>query len=491
MAIGASRARIVGTAMRESGLVAVAGAAIGVLAAAGLATLFKVTFSTLPRLDEVRLDWRAVAFSTAAIAIATLVCGLLPVWHITRGRLQSTVASGGRSVSSGRHGLQQLLVVGQIALSLLLVGAAGMLLRSYYNLSHVAMGFDADDVVTFRVGAAWNEDRPRIGRLQERLVAELRERPGIDAAGITSFLPATGATLRSQITVEGVVGPEANGAMTVGYRTISAGYLQALRVPLLQGQWCPDLRMDFNVPRQVLVNRQFVDTFGDGQRLIGRELRVAQSNWSGASIAGVVGNVVEDGQSAGHAPYVYACDSAGSWPDPVYVVRTRDASALMGGIREIVNRLDSTRAVFSVRSLPDVMRQSLNQPRLDAQLLTTFAVAALALAALGLYSLFMLLVAERARELGVRMALGAAPGDLLRLVFGGAGRLIAAGVLAGLILTLAASRVLQVVLFGVSALDVPTLASALAVLVIVAFVAVTLPALRAARIDPIEAIRTE
>jgi ABC-type antimicrobial peptide transport system permease subunit len=163
----------------------------------------------------------------------------------------------------------------------------------------------------------------------------------------------------------------------------------------------------------------------------------------------------------------------------------------MGGIREIVNRLDSTRAVFSVRSLPDVMRQSLNQPRLDAQLLTTFAVAALALAALGLYSLFMLLVAERARELGVRMALGAAPGDLLRLVFGGAGRLIAAGVLAGLILTLAASRVLQVVLFGVSALDVPTLASALAVLVIVAFVAVTLPALRAARIDPIEAIRTE
>lgn len=490
-ALGASRRQIMATVMRETGLIALAGAVLGALAASGLVDLFKTMFGTLPRLEEVSLDWRALALAALASAVAAIVCGLLPVWMVTRRGLALAIASSDtRSVSGGQHRLQQVLVVGQIALSLLLVASAGMLLRSYSNLTRVDVGFSADDVIVFRVGAAWDEDRGEIGRMQERLIGELQRRPGVEAVGTTNFLPTTGATLRYQVAVSGLTGPDANGAMTVGTRTISTGYLRALEVPLLSGEWCPETRQDFKAPRTILVNQQFVDTFASGQNLVGRDMRILQYPTNALRIVGVVGNVAEDGANAAMAPYVYSCLSADAWPDPQYVVRTRDRDGLLREIRQVVREVSPTRAVFGARTLEDVLQRSLDQPRLDAQLLSIFAAAAVMLAALGLYSLFMLLVAERTRELGVRLALGAEPAHVVRLVFGGAGRVVIIGSLIGLGLTIAASRIIETVLFGVSPLDVPTLAAALGVLVGVALAAVAIPALRASRVNPVEALRS-
>jgi ABC-type lipoprotein release transport system permease subunit len=188
---------------------------------------------------------------------------------------------------------------------------------------------------------------------------------------------------------------------------------------------------------------------------------------------------------------VYVCTAAGWWPDPEYVARTSNPRAFAADLRRLVRELDATRAIFGLRPLQDVLEAALGQPRLDAALLGSFAAAAVTLAAIGLYSLFMLVVSERAREIAVRLAIGAAPREMIRLVMTGAGRLFAAGVVLGVGLTAAADRVLRGVLFGVSPLDVSALSAAALTLAIVATVAVAGPAIKAARIAPIDALRGE
>ena len=486
-AIGGSRMQVVAAVMREVVLIAGVGLAGGAVAAVWLGRAFANAFANVPRMNELALDWRALAFTAAAIGAAVVVFGLWPAIHATRRQLAPLIAQAGSRVSATRHQLQQGLVVGQIALGILLAASAGLMLRSYYSLTHVDTGFSTDHAITFHVGAAWDEDRNRVGDLQERLVAELQQHPEAIDAGLTNFLPATGATLRYQVTLEGRATADDNGKITVGDRTVSAGYLRALSVPLIAGAWCPPLRRDFKAPLTAMVNRAFADRYGPD--LIGRHFTFDQMPGSHA-IVGVVGDVIEDGARATPSPYVYLCAAAGGWPDPEYVVRTRgDARAVMAAVREIVQRLDPNRAVFGIRPVDTVIAGSFDQPRLNARMLSLFAAAAIALASLGLYSLLMLLVSERTRELGVRMALGAAPAQVLGLVAAGACRLVATGVALGLALTFAGTRVLTAMLFGVSPLDTPTLASAVAVFGVVACVAATVPAVRAARIDPIEAIR--
>jgi putative ABC transport system permease protein len=364
------------------------------------------------------------------------------------------------------------------------------MLRSYVNLVRVDVGFDAERAITFHVGAAWDEDRARVGQLQERLVAELERLPDVVAAGLTNFLPATGGTLRYQTVLEGFATSEDNGKITVGERTVNGGYLKAMGASLIAGDWCPPLRYDFKAPRKAMVNRAFAGRYGPD--LIGRHLAFDQSGNGVHEIVGIVADFVEDGPGTKAAPYVYACESAGTWPDPEYVVRTRgDPRAVMSAVREVVHRIDPNRAIFGVRMVNAVIAGALDQPRLNASMLTIFAAAAVALASLGLYSLLMLSVSERAREIGVRLALGAAPAQVVGLIIAGAGRLLAAGVAIGLALMVAAARVLQAALFGVSPLDGATLGAVVLVLAAVTLVAAIVPAQRAASIDPIQTIRGE
>jgi predicted lysophospholipase L1 biosynthesis ABC-type transport system permease subunit len=240
-----------------------------------------------------------------------------------------------------------------------------------------------------------------------------------------------------------------------------------------------------------MVNQRFVDVYAGGHDLIGRNLIMTQgtSTWR---IVGTIGNIIEDGPAAPPPAYVYICMPAGSWPDPDYVVRADgNPLVLAASIRQLVRSLDSTRPVFGMRRVDEITGAALDQPRLNARFLTIFATAALALAAVGLYGLLMLLIADRRRELGVRIALGASRGDLVRLVLAGAGRLIALGMGGGLILTFAASRILQTLLYGLSAHDPRALAAGVLALAIVCALAIAIPARQASRIDPIEAIRRE
>ena len=487
-ALGASRARVIGTVVREGLLIALAGGLLGAAFATWLVSLIPVLLDGTPRINELAMDWRALAFATGTTMLAACAFSFVPAVAGTRGPVNRRLGAGSRSVSGGHHGLQKLLVAGQVALSVLLVGSATLLLRSYYNLIHVDTGFDSAGVVTFHVGARWDEDRTRVGQLQEQLIARLKGLPHVQAAGLTSFLPTTGATLRYQVMVQGLSGSNADGSITVGVRMIGGDYLRAIRAPIVAGSACPELATKPNTA--VLVNKQFVDAHGGGANLIGRSLQMTQFSGSYA-IVGIVGNIAEDRHGSGAAPYLYTCAHAGAWPDPEYVVRTSDRSAFARDVRRVVRELDASRAVFGLRPLQDVLSAGLDRPRLDAAMLSLFAAAAVTLAAIGLYSLFMLVVSERGREIAVRLAVGAEPREMVRLVMTEAGRLLAAGLAIGVLLTAAADRILRGVLFGVSSLDAPALAVAALTLAVVSIIAVAGPALKASRVAPTDVLRAD
>ena len=362
-AIGGSRRQIVTAVMREVLLLAVAGAAAGAALSFWLSGTAAAAFQDIPRMAETGVDARALAFVALVTVAAALAFGLLPAVFATRARITTVLSSGGRGVSGGRHRLQGTIVVVQLALGVVLAGSAGLLVRSYGAMTGVESGFDPTAVVTFHAGAAWDEDRARVGQFQERLLAELQRLPGVRFAGYANFLPGTGATLRSQITVAGLASQERGGAFTVGQRTVTTGYLKALSIPLVAGQYCEDVRADFATTRvrDAMVNRRFVEQYAAGQNVIGRRLSFTQQGGGAFQIVGVVGDVREDRPAAPVVPYVYTCLAAGSWPDPEYVVRAEgDPRALAPTIRGLVKSLDAARPVFGLKPLTTVMDAALD-----------------------------------------------------------------------------------------------------------------------------------
>ena len=493
-ALGASRGRLIGGVLQEVALLSVTAGALGAAGATWIVAVIKATFITLPRVNELAVDGRALAFSAITILAAALVCGGVPAALATR-RVQSEVTRSGRGVARGAHRVQRILVVAQVALSVLLCVSAMLLVRSYDNLTRVDTGFTSAGVYTFHVGARWGEDRTAISHLQERLVEDIGRQPGVTAVGLANFLPQSGATLRYQVKVAGVAGTDPNGYVTAGSRSVGADYFKALNIPIVSGAACPSFRSlealtyDPDAISYDLVNRRFVTQFANGENLVGRSLRMAQYPQALHTIIGVVGDVSEDSAAADVVPYVYSCLHPGDWPDPEYVVRLSAPAAFGAALRPLVRNLDPTRAVFGYQPLEDVLRTDTEEPRMDAGLTTLFASTALGLSAIGLYGLFMLIVSESRREIGVRLALGAAPRQMIGLVCVSAGRLLVAGLVIGLALTAGAGRVLRTLLYGISSHDAVTMAVATITLAVVSMAAITLPALRAARVPPTEALR--
>jgi putative ABC transport system permease protein len=318
----------------------------------------------------------------------------------------------------------------------------------------------------------------------------------VESAGFTSFLPATGATLNFPVVLEGVGQTQEQGQLMVGERNVTSGYFQALHVPLVAGEWCPPpAPFAFNSAHKTMVNRRFVDLYAKNQNVIGRHFSYPQSILPNApknEIVGVVGDIKEDGLAVASAPYVYDCPTAGSWPDPEYVVRARgNPRLLMEQVRQIVHGIDPHRAVFGMKMLDSIVDSALEQPRLNASLLGFFAFTAMLLASVGLYSLITIMVMARRREIGVRMALGADSSGIMRLILAAAGRLLAAGMGLGIGMTFIAERALKSALFGVSPLDPWTLLGAVVLLAAVTLLAASFPARRAAAVDPLDAIRAE
>jgi putative ABC transport system permease protein len=489
--LGATRSQLVGVIMREVVVLVAGGAALGCSFALWGVKLLRTVFLSLPRIDEIGLDWRALAFAVGASVVAAAMFGLAPALETLRTEMTGRLYQATRTQPRGRRRLQHLLVASQFAVTMVLLLGTGLLVRSYSKLTQVEPGFDPSHVITFHVGAEWGEDRPAVGRMQERLVAELGRLPGVQAAGLTNFLPATGATLRFEAALEGASGDADTGKTLVGERTLGGDYIQALRIPVLQGHACPELRMDFKAPTKALVNQRFVDRFANGTSVIGRHLSFGRS---GSEIIGIVADVKEDGLDAPAYPYVYDCLSAGSWPDPEYVVRTAgDPRAILAAVRQVVRNIAPNRAVFGVQTLGHSMETSLNTPRLSAEVLALFAATALVLAAVGLYSLVMLAITAQTKEIGLRVALGAEPSRIVAGVIYDAAKPVLLGLGAGSVLAAVAlnAKPVRSALFGVGITDAATLLSVVAILALVSLMAAIVPARRAVGIDPIRALREE
>jgi putative ABC transport system permease protein len=481
-ALGADRLTLVRQLLTEGALLSLAGAGLGLLLAWWGTAALRTAATRLPRIDEVAVDWRLVAFTLALAAATTLVFALAPALQATRREVAERLRSGGRGAIGGRQPIQRVLVGAQVTLAIVLLVGAGLLVRSFSRVQQVAPGFDPADVVTFRVSATWSERGADVKTRQFRTLERLAAIPGVTHPAMTTVLPATSDYPPSEFRIVGRATEEKTFAVV---RQVSAEYFRTVRIPILQGETCrDDPRAD--APAQLLVSRSFAERYFPGESPVGHQITLRTPR----TITGVVADVREQGLMKDPEPLLYTCGLMPFWPDPFYVVRTDPQRPVaFGAIRAALREIEPGRAVYASTTLVESMDEALSQPRLNTLLLGGFAATALLLAGLGLHGMLAQFVAQRRREIGVRMALGALPAQVLRHVLGQAAAVVGAGLVVGLVSALALTRFMGSLVWGISARDPLTFAAVPLVLAAIAAAAAIIPARRAVRVDPVRALR--
>jgi predicted permease len=486
-AIGGSRRSVALQLLAESAVLAIVGAAAGVVVAIAVGAGLRTLAPTLPRLDEMALNGRVLLYTAAATAVVALLCGVMPAFRGTRVALR---ADGGRTQGSAKQRLQWLLVGVQVALSVTLLAGAGLLVRSLNALGSVDPGFDADPVLTFRVSGSFGEDRDYNRTVQRinRSLDELARLPEVATAATTTTLPG----LPNDFVVEfEVVGLRDENAATnlAGLRMVSPSYFEALQIPVVEGELCrrPE---DANGVTEVMVNRAFVAQFLQGRSAVGRHV-TGPTTASPDRIAGVVGDARETGVDRPPAPMIYGCFAAPT-PIPWFLVKTRgEPQDAVAAVRTRLRQLEPQRSVYDTVPLPARIDEAYAQNRLRTIVLTLFAMTALLLTCLGVYGTLNYVVSLRRREAGLRVALGASRLRILRQFVGYALRVLCVATAIGFLLSLAFARALSGMLFGTSPLDPLTLSSVIVLVLVVGSLAALIPAARAAKAEPAHVLRAE
>jgi putative ABC transport system permease protein len=487
-ALGASRARVIGQLLVEGVLLAAAGSTLGLLAARWGIDLFRTIATRLPRSEELGVDARLVVVTLTAGMMTTVLFALAPAAQATRAAVAAGLGHGGRGRTGHRQRPQRILVAAQIALAIVLLAGAGLLVRSFSRLQQVSPGFDAANVLTFRMSAQWTETTGATMSRQLRTMARLDAIPGVASSAFAMQLPAGADFPPTEFTIAGKSAPARLFAFT---RSVSADYFRTLHIPVLQGAVCRD---DPATPfRQIAVTRAWADRFFPGDNPVGHFVAlVGLAGIPAQQITAVVGDVRENGLAQDAPALMYTCGLQPYWPDPFFLVRLDPARHVgVAAIRDALREIEPNRAMYAVRPLAETLNESLSQPRLNTILLVFFAATALLLAAIGLYGVLSQFVAARRREIGVRVALGARTAHILSTIVGQAALVTAAGIAAGVAGALALARSMATLVFGVSTRDPLTFVAVPLVLAIVAAIATVVPARRAARVDPMLALRDE
>jgi predicted permease len=486
--LGASRRVVIAQLLTEALVLAIAGALLGLGVAAGAIQMFHALAGTLPRMEEVHLNWTLVIYALVSGVAVTLFFGALPAFHGTRHSVSTRLAATSRTVVPTRTRLQWLLVGVQVTLAVTLLVGAGLLVRSFQRLSHVSPGFETSHILTFRVSGNWAETgtMPALWRRIDTTLEFLRAMPGVKDAATALAVP--GVAFDYQVEVRLPDAGTGDRRLTASARFVSAGYFATMDIPVLEGEPCRD-----SASFTAVVNRSFVDRLLGGVTPIGRRVeQVPATTFNpGARVVGIVADTREEGLNREPAPIVYWCNNA-PVPTPLFLVRTgTDPGALAETVRRRLREIEPGRSVYDIRPLEAHLGDAFSENRLRLVLLTLFAASAVALAALGLYGTLSYLVNMRRREVGVRLAIGAPRGSIASQ-FVRQGLLVAvAGCAAGLLLASASARVLSGMLYGVSPLDPLTFGGVLAVVMITCAIASLWPALRAARVDPMQVLRDE
>jgi predicted permease len=492
-ALGADRGRVFRQMLAESLALAALGGALGVtLAFAAVRALRASGLEALPRLDEVGLDGRALAFA-AVLSLATgVLFGLAPALRLSREELQGTLRGGGRGIA-GHGGAQRLragLVLAEVALSILLLVGAGLLLRSFVEMQRSRAGFDPQRVLTLQVSLprASYADAQRVRDFWPALLDRAGAVPGVRAAAVASQLPLTSSGYLS-FSIEGRT-PPPDAMEDVQPFNVSDGYFRALGVALVRGRvFGPE--DGAAAPRVAVVNEEAARRFWPGRDPIGARITTGDTT-DYMTVVGVVADVKQEGLTAKPYPQLYSVAAQNPMRGMYVVVKTAgEPQAAAAAMRRVIAGLDPELPVYGVMPMTERVSKSVARPRLTALLVGVFAAVALALAAVGIYGVVAFAVAQRTRELGVRMALGATTADVRRLVIGQGMAPVVGGLVLGVGLAAVATRAIGGMLYGVSALDPLTYLAVALFLASVALAATWLPSRRAVRVPPAVVLREE
>ncbi len=493
--LGASRGRLIRQLVIESLVLAAFGGAAG-LVLAYWATQALVTLSagalTVGRSEPVRLDTTCLAFTLLTSTLTAILFGLLPARQSSRVEPQIALREQTRTGTADRRQqrVRRVLVILEVAMSVVLLVGAGLLLRTFYSLVRVDPGFQPAGTVTMGLFLGMRPPEARAAVI-DQILDRVEALPGVKAAGTIQFLPLAGMTCGTGFWLEGEGIGNPSRSLTTECSLISRGYFAAMGIPVLEGR-AFDRRDRAGSPRVVIVNRSFARRYFQSGGAIGRRVLVQGSDQALAEIVGVVGDVRHNGLTSDPAPAVFRLHAQAPGYITTLVVRSAgETVSQVAAIRRAIHDVDPTQAVSSAKTLEQYLGDALARPRMYAGLMTAFALIALILAVVGVYGMLAYSVVQRTREIGIRLALGAARQRVFLDLFGQGARLVAIGLACGVGVALALGRMLPTLLFGVGAADPATFALASAAFAIVALAVIALPARRASRIEPLDALRFE
>ena len=496
-ALGASRIRLAREGLAESLVLAGLGGVLGlVFASWGRDVLVGLRPEGIPRLNEAALDGRVLAFAVAASLVTSVGCGVLPALMSAGLALGDSLRDGGRSGMAGRpRRAHAVLVVLQHALALVLLVGAGLLVRSFLLVQQAPRGFEPGHLLT--VDLPMPAERFADDARRAAFLRDVRDRvkalPGVRAAGLVSVLPFDGSGFGGPFSIEGRPFDPAGAPAVANYRTMSVGYLEVMGIPILSGRNLAE-RDGPEAPAVVVINDVLARTFFAGEEPLGRRIKLGGPGsprpWR--TIVGVSGSVGDRSPARAPRPEMYVADAQEPPRTIALVVRTEaEPTAVLPALRGAVRAIDPDQPLASVRTMDAVLAASVSDRRFSMLLLSAFAAMALLLAVLGLYGVASYAVNRRTQEMGVRMALGARPDHVLALVIGEGLRLALAGVALGAAAAFLLARIMTGSLYGVAPTDPLTFVAMAAALMVAALVAVSLPARRAARLDPMAALRDD
>ncbi|MDB4965443.1 MAG: transporter permease [Myxococcales bacterium] len=502
-ALGAGRWRLIRQMLTESVILSIAGGGLGLLLAVwGVDAMVAMSPDALPRSAEVSLDGRVLAFTIGVSVLTGLAFGLMPALSASRPDMNDALKDGTRGTTSSRGRLRRALVIAEVGLSMVLLVGTGLMLRSFLQLREVKPGFRPDHVLTLRVslptpnGTAADADTARYAAFFARATKRLAELPGVQAAGGITLLPLDGDSTDNSFEIENYV-PRSPGDLPDNeVREVTPGYFTAMGVPLLAGRLLAESD-DKGAPPVVVINQAMAKRYWrDGEDPIGKHLKLKsarspQKDWS--TVVGIVGDVRGFGlDKPAKAEMYFAHDQLRRSAAMALVLRTAgEPTAMANSARAVIGEIDPKQPVFNVRTMEDYLSSSMAQRRFSLVLMLIFGGVALLLAAVGIYGVMSYTVAQRTQEIGIRVALGATPGNVLGMVVRQGMTLVAIGLGAGIIGSLAVTRLVSSLLYGVSTTDFVTYLVIAVALGSVALLATVIPARRATRVDPMLALRAD
>jgi putative ABC transport system permease protein len=497
-AIGASRATIVRQLLVESVTLSVCGGIAGVALAFGLLRgMVRLMPLDVPRMESATIDGNVLMFVMAVSLITGVLFGILPAWRMSQSKPAEALRDGSRNVAGGRgqHRIHNGLVIAQTAIGLVLLVSSGLLIRSFVRILNVDPGFDPKHVLTARMRVSFDKlNHEQHLLFYDQLLARISVLPGVQSVSAGWPMPMSDSNASITFGIEGrpvAKGDEPNESIGV----VMPGYFETMRIPLLSGRVFGEQDGLKGAP-VIIVNQAFARKYFAQENPVGKHIRVEMGDdvfeHPMREVVGVVGDIKRKGLTADADPQYYVPFAQGLITNPFLVIRTSgDPAAMQGAVREAVHEMDKSVPVYQVSPLEDYVSKSAAQPRFQTFLLSCFAGIALILAAIGLYGLLSYMVVQRTLEIGLRMALGAQRTDVLRMIVWRGIALTLVGVAAGLAISAMITRLLSGMLYGIHASDPVTFAAMTGLLLLVCIAASSIPAYRAAWLDPIKTLRDQ